>query len=87
MHDLTRKLPGVVSTRVGSTGGDVQNATYCNQGFRAELLAASAASSPPSPASRGRPLARRCSRQASDSLRPWYGIPTRTRLGWRRGSR
>jgi peptide-methionine (S)-S-oxide reductase len=30
MQDLIRKFPGVVSTRVGYTGGDVQNATYRN---------------------------------------------------------
>jgi peptide-methionine (S)-S-oxide reductase len=30
MEDLIRKLPGVVSTRVGYTGGDVANATYRN---------------------------------------------------------
>jgi hypothetical protein len=28
MQDLARKLPGVVKTRVGYTGGDVPNATY-----------------------------------------------------------
>ncbi|MFT4708651.1 MAG: peptide-methionine (S)-S-oxide reductase, partial [Ascidiaceihabitans sp.] len=28
MQDLIRKMPGVVSTRVGYTGGDVPNATY-----------------------------------------------------------
>ena len=28
MQDLIRKLPGVISTRVGYTGGDVPNATY-----------------------------------------------------------
>jgi peptide-methionine (S)-S-oxide reductase len=28
MQDLIRKLPGVVNTRVGYTGGDVPNATY-----------------------------------------------------------
>jgi peptide methionine sulfoxide reductase MsrA len=27
VQDLVRKLPGVVSTRVGYTGGDVANAT------------------------------------------------------------
>jgi len=30
MQDLIRKLPGVISTRVGYTGGDVPNATYRN---------------------------------------------------------
>jgi peptide-methionine (S)-S-oxide reductase len=28
MQDLIRKLPGVVSTRVGYTGGDTPNVTY-----------------------------------------------------------
>ncbi len=28
MQDLIRRLPGVVSTRVGYTGGDLENATY-----------------------------------------------------------
>lgn len=36
MQDLIRKLPGVVSTRVGYTGGDVPNATYRNHGTHAE---------------------------------------------------
>ena len=36
MEDLIRKLPGVVSTRVGYTGGDVSNATYRNHGTHAE---------------------------------------------------
>ena len=36
MQDLIRKLPGVVSTRVGYTGGDVANATYPNHGTHAE---------------------------------------------------
>lgn len=36
MQDLIRKLPGVVSTRVGYTGGDVPNATYLNHGMHAE---------------------------------------------------
>jgi peptide-methionine (S)-S-oxide reductase len=36
MQDLIRKLPGVVSTRVGYTGGDVANATYPNHGSHAE---------------------------------------------------
>ena len=31
VQDLIRKLPGVISTRVGYTGGDVPNATYRNQ--------------------------------------------------------
>lgn len=36
MQDLIRKMPGVVSTRVGYTGGDVPNATYRNHGTHAE---------------------------------------------------
>lgn len=36
MQDLIRKMPGVVSTRVGYTGGDVANATYRNHGTHAE---------------------------------------------------
>jgi peptide-methionine (S)-S-oxide reductase len=36
MQDLIRKLPGVLSTRVGYTGGDVPNATYRNHGTHAE---------------------------------------------------
>ena len=28
MQDLIRKMPGVLKTRVGYTGGDVPNATY-----------------------------------------------------------
>ena len=36
MEDLIRKLPGVISTRVGYTGGDMPNATYPNHGNHAE---------------------------------------------------
>jgi peptide-methionine (S)-S-oxide reductase len=36
MQDLIRKLPGVIKTRVGYTGGDVRNATYRNHGTHAE---------------------------------------------------
>jgi len=36
MQDLIRKMPGVESTRVGYTGGDVANATYPNHGTHAE---------------------------------------------------
>ena len=38
MEDLFRKLPGVVSTRVGYSGGDVKNATYRNHGTHAEAI-------------------------------------------------
>jgi peptide-methionine (S)-S-oxide reductase len=38
MQDLIRKLPGVTSTRVGYTGGDVPNATYRNHGDHAEAM-------------------------------------------------
>ena len=36
MQDLIRRLPGVVSTRVGYTGGDTPNATYRSHGTHAE---------------------------------------------------
>ena len=36
MQDLIRRLPGVITTRVGYTGGDVPNATYRNHGTHAE---------------------------------------------------
>ena len=36
MQDLIRKLPGVIKTRVGYTGGDIPNATYRNHGDHAE---------------------------------------------------
>jgi peptide-methionine (S)-S-oxide reductase len=36
MQDLIRKLPGVESTRVGYTGGQIPNATYRNHGNHAE---------------------------------------------------
>lgn len=36
MQDLIRKMPGVEDTRVGYTGGDVENATYRNHGTHAE---------------------------------------------------
>lgn len=38
MQDLIRKMRGVVSTRVGYTGGDVPNATYRNHGSHAEAI-------------------------------------------------
>ncbi|RMA41527.1 peptide-methionine (S)-S-oxide reductase MsrA [Rhodophyticola porphyridii] len=38
MQDLIRKRTGVVSTRVGYTGGDVPNATYRNHGTHAEAI-------------------------------------------------
>jgi peptide-methionine (S)-S-oxide reductase len=38
MEDLFRRRPGVVSTRVGYTGGEVANATYRNHGTHAEAL-------------------------------------------------
>ncbi|MEM9531694.1 MAG: peptide-methionine (S)-S-oxide reductase MsrA [Pseudomonadota bacterium] len=38
MQDLIRKIPGVVSTRVGYSGGDVANATYRNHGTHAEAI-------------------------------------------------
>ena len=36
MQDLLRRRTGVISTRVGYTGGDVPNATYRNHGTHAE---------------------------------------------------
>jgi peptide-methionine (S)-S-oxide reductase len=36
MQDLIRKMPGVKETRVGYTGGDVEDATYRNHGTHAE---------------------------------------------------
>ena len=36
MQDLIRRRPGVLATRVGYTGGDVDNATYRNHGTHAE---------------------------------------------------
>lgn len=38
MQDLLRKLPGVISTRVGYTGGTVKNATYQNHEGHAEAV-------------------------------------------------
>ena len=38
MQDLIRKRPGVLSTRVGYSGGDVDNATYRNHGTHAEAI-------------------------------------------------
>jgi peptide-methionine (S)-S-oxide reductase len=38
MQDLIRRRRGVLSTRVGYTGGDVKNATYRNHGTHAEAI-------------------------------------------------
>ena len=38
MQDLIRRYKGVISTRVGYTGGDVKNATYRNHGTHAEAI-------------------------------------------------
>jgi peptide-methionine (S)-S-oxide reductase len=38
MQELVRKQPGVLSTRVGYSGGDVANATYRNHGTHAEAI-------------------------------------------------
>jgi peptide-methionine (S)-S-oxide reductase len=38
MQDLIRKMPGVISTRVGYSGGDVANATYRHHGTHAEAI-------------------------------------------------
>jgi peptide-methionine (S)-S-oxide reductase len=38
VQDLVRRMPGVISTRVGYSGGDVPNATYRNHGTHAEAI-------------------------------------------------
>ncbi|MGK3208294.1 peptide-methionine (S)-S-oxide reductase MsrA [Amycolatopsis kentuckyensis] len=38
MQELFRRQPGVISTRVGYSGGDVPNATYRNHGTHAEAI-------------------------------------------------
>ena len=38
MQDLIRRYAGVISTRVGYSGGDVRNATYRNHGSHAEAI-------------------------------------------------
>jgi len=38
MEELFRREPGVVSTRVGYTGGEVRNATYFNHDGHAEAI-------------------------------------------------
>jgi peptide-methionine (S)-S-oxide reductase len=38
MEELFRRYDGVLSTRVGYTGGDVPNATYRNHGSHAEAI-------------------------------------------------
>ena len=38
MQQLIRRFPGVVSTRVGYSGGDVKNATYRDHGTHAEAI-------------------------------------------------
>ena len=38
MQDLMRRMDGVISTRVGYSGGDVPNATYRNHGTHAEAV-------------------------------------------------
>jgi len=38
MQDLLRRYPGVISTRVGYTGGNVANATYRNHAGHAEAI-------------------------------------------------
>jgi peptide-methionine (S)-S-oxide reductase len=38
MQDLLRRYAGVISTRVGYSGGDVLNATYRNHGSHAEAI-------------------------------------------------
>jgi peptide-methionine (S)-S-oxide reductase len=38
VQDLLRKQPGIISTRVGYSGGDVPNATYRHHGSHAEAV-------------------------------------------------
>lgn len=38
VQQLLRRMPGVVSTRVGYSGGEVDNATYRNHGNHAEAV-------------------------------------------------
>ena len=38
MQDLIRKMPGIVRTRVGYTGGEVPHATYRHHGRHAEAI-------------------------------------------------
>ena len=38
VQDLLRKLPGVIKTRVGYSGGDTPDATYRNHGTHAEAV-------------------------------------------------
>jgi peptide-methionine (S)-S-oxide reductase len=38
VQELIRNMPGVISTRVGYSGGDVPNATYRNHGSHAEAV-------------------------------------------------
>src|SRR5204863_5939242 len=38
MQDLLRRYPGVISSRVGYSGGDVLNAAYRNHGTHAEAI-------------------------------------------------
>src|SRR4051795_12845180 len=38
LQDLIRRRPGVLTTRVGYSGGDVPNATYRNHGTHAEAI-------------------------------------------------
>ncbi|AJA07772.1 Peptide methionine sulfoxide reductase MsrA 1 [Sphingopyxis fribergensis] len=38
VQDLVRRQPGVISTRVGYSGGEVENATYRNHGNHAEAI-------------------------------------------------
>ena len=39
VEELIRELPGIISTSVGYTGGEVKNATYRNHGNHAEGIA------------------------------------------------
>ena len=47
MQDLIRRMPGVISTRVGYSGGEVPDATYRNHGSHAESVRRHGPSEPP----------------------------------------
>jgi len=38
VQQLIRRMPGVISTRVGYSGGEIENATYRNHGNHAEAV-------------------------------------------------
>ena len=71
MQDLLRSYPGVVSTRVGYSGGEVPNATYRDHGSHAEAIEitfdpARITLSRPSWNTSSRSMTRRTNRQGND---------------------